>query len=117
MNIVVINEQHSLLEEQRKILEEKFGDYSICKVPAKGWTLKEMEEKYSQLWGYDNIIFVSPVPVLLAKLSVHRDPICAGGHYPHIWVFNNSHREKVELPNGKVIYKIPQTGWDLVFID
>jgi len=90
---VIINENHSLLPEQQRILEEKF-EYEIIPVPATGWTLEEMKKKAEsicykaagaevQYVGQGRkvvyfpakspgnaVIFVSPIPYLLKELAV-----------------------------------------------
>ena len=55
---VVLNEQHTLMEEQTKLLNEKFGEdgWEILPVPASGWTKEQMEEVlHKGEWGKDFI--------------------------------------------------------------
>lgn len=97
---VVINEQHVLLEEQKEIINKNFPDWEYLKVPASGWDLKKIKE-ISQTYSGDKLIFVSPVPALM---RLHSN-----------WsVFHNDRREKKELPNGKIIMTVAETGWQLV---
>lgn len=53
------------------------------------------------------VVFASPVPYLLKELA------CRFGD-KRVRVFHNDHREKVELPNGRVINKVASTGWQIV---
>jgi hypothetical protein len=125
--IVVINEAHSLMEEQKEILKKKYEEVQKIKVPVSGWTKKEMDEvgqrlvnKYicpfhNDFQDHRDIIFLSPVPYLLKTVSgmagtetyAYRDD-----HHP-VKVFHNDKREKKELPNGKLISVVAKTGWVL----
>lgn len=40
--IVVMNESHGLMDEQKSILDRKYPNYEILSVPASGWTLQEI---------------------------------------------------------------------------
>ena len=111
---VVLNEQHTLLEQQRRVLEEYFGEdfeLELVPIPAKGLTCEEQVDlayrlaRQAQNWG--TIVVASPVPVLLAKLGLLR----AIRQFT-LYVLANDRREKVEQ-NGKVFYKIPADGWRL----
>lgn len=104
-NIVIMNKQHSLTEEQEKILKEKFNEFRIMFVDEKGWTLDYMRNL--TLNKNDNFIFVSPVPYLLARLCKEQYKV---------FLFHNDKRDKKELPDGKVIYTVSKTGWELVEI-
>lgn len=53
-----------------------------------------------------DVVFVSPVPVLLAKLSASQ--------VVKVHVLHNDNREKKELPNGKIISVVAKEGWELV---
>jgi hypothetical protein len=120
---IIINEQHSLLPEQEKILNTQFNSWEFYKVPANGWTLPEMKEIAKSL-ANDNVVFCSPVPVLLAELAKNAgfQDACSkvengfSGQVPSVFVFHNDRREKKELPNGKVIFVIAKEGWQLVEI-
>jgi hypothetical protein len=102
--LVVLNEQHSLLEEQRGILDGLF-DWTIKPVPSSGWSLSQMREVVQELKSFDGeVVFASPVPALLMGMEGRG------------FLFHNDKREKKELPNGKVIMAVAQTGWQLVSI-
>jgi len=102
--IVIMNETHKLMDEQHKLLEV-FGEYDILSVPKAGWTIDDMNNLDIDI--DDRIVFVSPVPYLLAKLSKR-------GY--EVYLFHNDNRHKVELPDGKVIFRIPEKGWKLIKI-
>lgn len=123
--LVVINETHSLLPEQEQILKQKFDSFDFLKVPSSGWTLEEMKEKINSIIENetDHVVFVSPIPYMIQKLSYQYAWYEANTNYnasfpivkcPRIWVFHNDNRTKKELPNGKIISVIAETGWQLV---
>lgn len=114
--MVILNEQHKILEDQARVLNEKFGEgnWEIYPVPEQGWTLEEMEKNIIQdIYSKgDIVVFASPVPVLIMNLSY-----CEGQGAPvGVFVLHNDHREKKELPNGKIISIVAQTGWQIVTI-
>jgi hypothetical protein len=115
LTAVILNEQHSLMEEQQQLLNEKFGDnWEIVPVPANGWTLAEQHKKVVELVNkYGDVVFASPVPFLMKEVS--RESIIGENiSLFNVYVFHNDNREKVELPNGKIIFKVAKTGWQLV---
>lgn len=120
-NFLIINEQHSLFVAQENILREKFPEgYETIKVPATGWTLEEMKEVASGFDLYtDRVVFASPVPYLLAKLSARAGELAGQlvgqvtDEHRGVWVFHNDRRKKKELPNGKVISVTAEKGWVL----
>ncbi len=72
MVYVIINEQHQLTDEQKELIRQKLGnDFTLFKVPAKGWTKKEIFEVAKELAG-ETVVFVSPVPLLLGLLCYSR---------------------------------------------
>ena len=106
---VIKNEQHKLLNSQRDIIMSRWDKMEIFPVPANGWGKDDIISIAEQLaLDGDDVIFVSPVPLLLAKLVKKN--------MNNIFVFFNSHREKKELPNGKIIFTVPTDGWELVKI-
>ena len=117
---VVINEQHSLLPNQVEILDSKFqiNGWELFKIPAEGLTLAAQIATAGRIQENPGVVFASPVPVLLARcvaLAVEADSL-GGGLRGSIWILHNDHREKKELPGGKVIMTVAQTGWQLVQI-
>ena len=104
---VIINEQHSLLEDQESALNERFGAITINKIliPAGGLTLQEMKTLARSLGGSRlGLVFASPVPGLMSLLRARKK----------WYVLHNDRREKKELPNGKIIMTIAQEGWEVV---
>ena len=100
--LIILNEQHSLMNEQVTILDGLF-DWSVKAVPASGWHLSQMREVLQELKSFDGeVVFASPIPALLMGME--------GGGF----LFHNDRREKKELPNGKIIMTVAQTGWQLV---
>ena len=111
--LLIINEQHSLFEEQEQILNKK-GSFETIEVPAVGWTLEEQRQVAQELMEmldnkHDTLVFASPVPYLLKVMSL----LSAEDNFVTL-VFHNDNREKLELPNGKIIHKVAKTGWQLV---
>jgi len=103
--ILFINEQHSLFDEQKALLEECFQKVQVIKVPASGWNLEEMKGIYKKLIPTKaTIVFASPIPYLL-KVTSSTNTVA---------VFHNDNREKKELPNGKIISVVSSEGWRIV---
>lgn len=122
--IVLINEQHKMMKEQIEILNDKYESWETCLVPASGWTIKEQKEKAIELQDHwRDIVFASPVPFLLMLCS-NRDGRASEAQYwgqnapetSAVSLFHNDKREKKELPNGKIINVVAQTGWQLVYV-
>ena len=114
---VVISEQHTLSPQQVLLL--KGYDVNFIKVPANGWTLNEMKAVLEE-WKRRNynIIFVSPIPFLIKSYAFYLGELWNNDNFfetpPFCKVMFNEKREKVELPDGKVISKTAQDGWQLV---
>ena len=123
--LVVMNENHSLLPEQKRILETEYDEYQILPVPADGWTLEEMNSKVEEISTmelhegkyYLDIVFVSPIPYMIRELT--RREVYFVNEYAEqtnrfVRIFHNDKREKKELPNGKIIQVVAKEGWQLV---
>jgi hypothetical protein len=67
-----------------------------------------MNEVMRDLKGMEDgaIVFASPIPALIKKATLEF-----GGW---VKIFHNDHREKKELPNGRIIMVVAQEGWELV---
>lgn len=123
----VINEQHALLPAQETALNALAEHLELetekVEVPAEGLNVTEilslaqkLEEQY--------VVIVSPIPLLVARLGWKCGfekgwtYVDHANHTPqtHAWIMHNDKREKKELPNGKVISTIAQTGWVLLSI-
>ena len=106
---VIINEQHTLLIEQKEILDRVFDAWEEYKVPSDGWNLKTIREKSIALASTSEaVVFASPIPAMIKILAGHESENFS------VFVFHNDKREKKELPNGKIISVTAQTGWQLV---
>lgn len=118
--IIVMNESHSLLPEQEKILGMVYEGFDILPVPAQGWDIGEMIDQIFQLHERAcreklDIVFVSPIPLMIRELT--EMAICpkgSGRRRYKVKLFHNDNRVKKELPNGKIIQTIAETGWELV---
>jgi len=121
--IIIINENHSMMDEQKSIIEERYQNYEFLKVPAQGWTLEEMRSIVEEISSMDlrgcylEVVFVSPVPFMIRELT--RREILFLNEYAEqtnlfVRVFHNDRREKKELPDGRIIQVVAQTGWQLV---
>ena len=111
--IIIKNETHDILPDQAGYLPYHRA-CTFFEVPAKGWSLEQIVNIANEiLWNRPEnfIISVSPVPVLLGLLAAGAD---AAGK--RVYVFHNDHREKKELPDGKIIMVVAKTGWKLVKI-
>gem|GEM_PF-1494079 len=102
---VVLNEQHRLMDDQRKILNEMFeSNWEIYPVPENGWKLSEMAVIADEL-EEGLTIFASPIPALMSILNAKKATFSA---------FHNDNREKKELPNGHIIMAVASDGWRIV---
>ena len=145
MTKVIINEQHSIMEEQDKLIRQKLGNlelidnpnmtemvsdegivgnYEVVKIPGNGLTRPEIEKLTNKL-AYDaiirgeDIVVMSPIPLLLGKLAAEvarYDAEYVTGLTGGIYILHNDKREKKELPDGRVLSAIAQTGWELIRI-
>ena len=106
MIVVVINEQHKLLPEQRALLERLRAPWAELRVPAGGWPLAEIRARFRALRGQRGVrvLFVSPIPAAMRVLGGTK------------WgVFHNDKREKRELPDGRIVAVTAKTGWEIVW--
>ena len=118
--IIVMNESHSLKEEQEKILKKEYEKYEFLHVPSQGWNIDEMLDQINQLHEKAcgekiDIVFVSPIPLMIRELTeMAMCPKGSGKKRYRVKLFHNDNRVKKELPNGKIIQTIAETGWELV---
>jgi len=64
-----------------------------------------MKQNVSEMKRSGNtIVFVSPIPYMVKELAKDAN----------VLVFHNDRREKKQLPNGKIIQVVAETGWQLV---
>ena len=103
---VILNEQHKLMDDQKRMLDERFGiaGWEITSVPSKGWIIEKMKEVAGDLSNY-TVCFASPIPALMKLVA------STGNEF---YVLHNDNREKKELPNGKIIMTVAKEGWMIV---
>jgi len=125
---VVINEQHTLSETQVSLLngtfpQNSYEGWELWKVPTKGLTVIEQRKYAVELAGCDNVVFCSPIPLLLAMVSAAKAyqwnalavgvRECKNG----VYVFSNERREAKEVvgKDGKphIVHCLAQEGWTL----
>lgn len=113
--IIIINESHSMMKEQEKIMGEEFGEnWEVYPVPKTGWTLKQMDREVKKIMKTKKmehslfVVFVSPIPYMIMELTRRESSDVT------VQCFHNDHREKKELPNGKIIQVVAKEGWQLV---
>ena len=114
MTTVIINEQHSLLNEQMSILCSRFPGFETLLVPATGWDYDTQMREAAKLSG--RVIFVSPIPLMIKALTKRIKTgtvVFPDGDVLDVLIFANDRREKKELPNGKTISVVAKTGWYL----
>jgi hypothetical protein len=122
--VVLINEQHTLMDAQSTLIEESFGEFVFVKVPASGWNKDEQHKVMNALskMGEEetiNVVFVSPIPSMIKALSFEEGYQSMSnddrpGHVCcSVSVMANDSRDKKELPNGKVVYVVAKEGWYL----
>ena len=127
MTKVILNEQHKLMNAQKKILDERFGteNWELFSVPKSGWNLEQMKEVAEDMitgttcYG-ELIVFASPVPALMALIAEGVSK-CSSEHgetgftwWVPFFVLHNDTREKKELPDGRVIMTVAKEGWVIV---
>jgi len=106
--LIIINEQHSLLPDQKRVLNEELrGPWELFPVPAGGWTLAEMRDEVLPEIGDRPVVFVSPIPALILMLAGSRAGV-------NVWVMHNDCRVAKELPGGRVVHTVAPEGWELV---
>jgi hypothetical protein len=104
--IVVINEQHSILDIQDRIIKDIFPEYSKALIDSQGLNLADQKSLCEYLFkNFQTVIFISPIPFMIKELSkIDSD---------RVLLMLNDTRIKKELPNGKIIFTISDTGWYL----
>lgn len=113
--ILVINEQHILLPQQEELLKERFDEIVPVKIPSSGITKDDVERYRDEIASHlvtewDAIIIVSPVPILIKAIyGLVGKRLSA----EQVLMMVNDHREKKELPGGRVIFTVAKEGWYL----
>jgi len=111
MIVVIRNVTHRLFEEQQVLIEElaNADEIKVLEVPADGWDLQEMDRILENFESYADdtkFVFISPIPYLLKETAKR--------YGDRTLVFHNDHREKKELPGGRIIQVVSSTGWQLI---
>lgn len=129
--LVLMSVQHSLMDSQVDMLDSRFDSYQIYDVPAKGWSIDQMDDHIQAIKdlikdydGHVSVVFVSPIPYMMIRLqslAVAADGgIDDGGlAIPQIvytfgvGAFQTPLRKKVQK-GDKIFYTVPKKGWKLV---
>ena len=108
-NVIIINEQHRLMEQQKQIIERQLGnDIGLLKIPEQGLNRQEIEDIANALNNKAiNVIVLSAIPLLLARLAHNQGT-------NNVWILHNDRRDKVELPNGQIRMVVAKDGWELI---
>lgn len=144
MTKVIINEQHTIMEEQDKLIRQELGNYElidnpnmtrmvsdegivgnyeVVKIPSEGLNKQQIEKLANELVNDaivrgENIVVMSPIPLLLGILT--REVARYGNEYDGliggVYILHNDKREKKELPDGRILSVIASTGWELIRI-
>lgn len=121
---VIINEQHSLNPTQGRVLEERFVTYSFVGIPATGLSRDDQELLSEELCkSVDPVVFVSPVPLLLAIMAgrcgravAARDIDAHPSGMPPVFLFHNDTRVKTEHADGRITSILSPDGWELILL-
>lgn len=124
MTKVIINEQHSLFEEQKEKLNEKFGTdgWERYNIPTGGINKKQALDIVAEI-GTGHL-FASPIPVLMKLMAERSVANCYNnpGEIPGeaFYCFHNDQRIKKEIPDRnnpgqvKIINTVSPEGWEIV---
>lgn len=121
---IILNEQHSLNPAQRRVLGERFESFTLVPIPSTGLSRGEQEVLAEELLrSIDPVVFVSPVPLLLAimagrcgrtvaarKVDVHPSGT------PPVFLFHNGSRTKTETFDGRINTVLNPEGWELLLL-
>lgn len=70
---LVMNEDHSLMKDQQIELVKRYKQIQINLVPISGCTFEEMDQRCVELLKMleigNDVVFVSPIPYMLLKLT------------------------------------------------
>lgn len=112
---LIINEQHTLMADQERVLRAAGWTGETIRAPVQGWTLAEMQ---AMAWAWDRqathprLVFASPIGALMA--------LCARHHIPFACL-HNDRRESIEttLPDGskRLQHRIAAEGWQIAGIE
>lgn len=107
--VLVINEQHTLLTGQERILKESGWRGETVKAPANGWNVDQMRDILCAQPNETELIFASPIGAMMSLAVRER---------VSFRVLHNDKREAKEIknPDGsvRVIHAVAATGWQIV---
>src|SRR5690606_2478232 len=116
---LVKNEAHTVKEQQWEVLEKTLGirreEVNIVNIPAKGIDSAKQRELAEKLVNEGGIIvFLSPVPVLLAQVAflIGKMEENKAVKSLKLLIFSRDVREKKE-ENGVIEMKVAEEGWTL----
>jgi len=116
---LVKNEAHTVKEQQWGVLEKTLGikreEVNIVNIPAKGIDSAKQRELAEKLVNEGGIIvFLSPVPVLLAQVAFLIGKVEGNEAVKSLklLIFSRDVREKKE-ENGVIEMKVAEEGWTL----
>ena len=121
---IIINEQHSLNPAQSRILQERFQVFDLVRIPATGLSRSGQETLACELLtSPDPVVFVSPVPLLLAIMAGHCARSLAARNdndhpagTPLVFLFHNDNRAKTEISAGQISTILSPHGWELLLL-
>lgn len=122
MIYLYMNEQHSLLPVQKQLLTDKFGDKAIITVliPSEGWDKAQIHEQVMKINFGDEVVILSPVPVLVGWMAAEAVQGDHGGKFG-LYCFYNEKRiaKEVTNPDGttRIAHVLQPDGWELVTIN
>lgn len=108
--ILVINDQHSLMTDQQRVLDEVFPQgWDVFRVPPQGMNLDNIKDWVDQVDPAQTVIMVSPIPAFFCLLAKRGINFCT---------LHNDKRAAKEIPDGKggvkVIHTVAPVGWQVV---
>lgn len=108
--LLVINEQHQVMDDQTRALDERFGkgSWERLNVPSEGWTTVEQVAKVEEV-ADATLVFASPIPAMMLE-AVRRE---SGATHALV----NDRREKKEFQqkdgSTKIVFVVAPTGWEV----
>ncbi len=112
--IVVINERHTLIPEQVKLLDLQFGSgkWKTVEIEDQQWSLVYYDQliRYIAYMNPSNVVFISPNGYMVAKMT-HES--CSLGY--RIWVMHSNDRVEIAFKD-RVKYVPDRNSYRLLAI-